>query len=76
MLSAFRKCNDQSDKFKLGLLLILAYVLLAIEKNRNLNLWWFYVVDDLDQFNNYVLGKRSYKYAIAIFEGNLGKKVK
>ncbi|XP_052176003.1 uncharacterized protein LOC127790500 [Diospyros lotus] len=76
LLSAFQKCSDQPDKFKLGLLLILAYVLLATEENTNLNLWWFYLVDDLDRFNNYARGKRSYKYTIAIFKSDLGKKLK
>ncbi|KAL2461355.1 DUF1985 domain-containing protein [Abeliophyllum distichum] len=56
LLIAFRRCGNQPDKFKMGLLLILAYVLLSAEENTNLNLWWFNVVDNFERFNNYVVG--------------------
>ncbi|KAL2473945.1 uncharacterized protein Fot_49681 [Forsythia ovata] len=58
LLNAFRRCFDQQDKFKMGILLILAYVLLSVEENTNLNLWWFNLVDNFDRFNNYAWGKR------------------
>ncbi|KAL2501255.1 uncharacterized protein Fot_35103 [Forsythia ovata] len=59
LLSAFRRSGNQPDKFKMGLLLILVYVLLSTEENTNLNLWWFNLVDNFGRFNNYAWGKRS-----------------
>ncbi|KAL2464447.1 uncharacterized protein Fot_52403 [Forsythia ovata] len=52
LLNAFRRCGNQPDKFKMGLLLILAYVLLSAEENTNL-LLWFNLVDNFGRFNNY-----------------------
>ncbi|KAL2550466.1 uncharacterized protein Fot_11996 [Forsythia ovata] len=76
LLNAFRRCGDQPDKFKTGLLLILAYVLLSTEENTNLNLWWFNLVDNFEQFNNYAWGKRSYEYTIGIFNQIKGETIK
>ncbi|KAL2456471.1 Ulp1 protease family protein [Abeliophyllum distichum] len=76
LLIAFRRCGNQADKFKMGLLLMLAYVLLSAEENTSLNLWWFHVVDNFDRFNSYAWGKRSYEYTRGIFNQIKGETVK
>ncbi|KAL2489673.1 uncharacterized protein Fot_42965 [Forsythia ovata] len=76
LLIAFRRCGNQPDKFKMGLLLILAYVLLCAEENMNLNLWWFNLADNFGRFNNYAWRKRSYEYKIGIFNQIKGETVK
>ncbi|CAA2949061.1 Hypothetical predicted protein [Olea europaea subsp. europaea] len=48
------------------------YVLLAAEENTFVSPWSFYLVDDLDRFNNYSWGRKSYEYTIKVFKRNLG----
>ncbi|KAL2517947.1 DUF1985 domain-containing protein [Abeliophyllum distichum] len=51
---AFKRCKrNKIDKYKLGLIIVLAYVLLATEENTLIDLWWFKMVDDLDKFDKY-----------------------
>ncbi|CAA2980415.1 Hypothetical predicted protein [Olea europaea subsp. europaea] len=48
--NAFVYCKKRkSDKYKLGLIVILAYVLWATEENTYIDLWWLDLVDDLDR---------------------------
>ncbi|CAA2979799.1 Hypothetical predicted protein [Olea europaea subsp. europaea] len=72
LLQVFKRCKHKNDKYKLGLLIILMYVLLAAEENTFVNPWLFYLVDDLDRFNNYSWGRKSYEYTIKVFKRNLG----
>ncbi|CAA2933747.1 Hypothetical predicted protein [Olea europaea subsp. europaea] len=52
------------------------YVVLAVEENTFVNPWLFYLVDDLDRFNNYSWGRKSYEYTIKVFKRNLGDMLK
>ncbi|KAL2549640.1 uncharacterized protein Fot_11170 [Forsythia ovata] len=54
VFEAFKRCKrNKTDKYKLGLIIILAYVLLATEEKTLIDLWWFELVDDLDKFDKY-----------------------
>ncbi|XP_022895266.1 uncharacterized protein LOC111409451 [Olea europaea var. sylvestris] len=76
LLQVFKRCKHKNDKYKLGLLVILMYVVLAAEENTFVNPWLFYLVDDLDRFNNYSWGRKSYEYTIKVFKRNLGDMLK
>lgn len=76
LLDVFKRCKNKSDKYKLGLLVILVYVILSTEENTYINPWWFYLVDDVDRFNNYSWGKMSYEYTTRVFRRNLGETLK
>ncbi|CAI9764735.1 unnamed protein product [Fraxinus pennsylvanica] len=55
--NSFLCCKKRkSDKYKLGLIVILAYVLWATEENTFIDLWWLDLVDDLDRFEKYPWG--------------------
>ncbi|KAL2506254.1 Ubiquitin-like protease domain-containing protein [Abeliophyllum distichum] len=74
---AFKRCKRiKTDKYKLGLIIILAYVLLATEEKTLIDLWWFELVDDLDRFDKYSLHGFPLVIMIWAFEAipNLGKK--
>ncbi|KAL2490568.1 Ubiquitin-like protease domain-containing protein [Abeliophyllum distichum] len=74
---AFKRCKrNQTDKYKLGLIIILAYVLLATEENTLIELWWFELVDDLDLFDKFPWGKLSYEYTIRIVKRDMGDKLR
>ncbi|KAL2542863.1 Ulp1 protease family protein [Abeliophyllum distichum] len=74
---AFKRCKrNQTDKYKLGLIIILAYVLLAREEKTLIELWWFELVNDLDHFDKYPWGKMSYDYTIRILKRDLGDKLR
>ncbi|KAL2479771.1 Ubiquitin-like protease domain-containing protein [Abeliophyllum distichum] len=74
---AFKRCKrNQTDKYKLGLIIILAYVLLATEEKTLIELWWFELVDDLDRFDKYPWGKMSYDYTIRILKRDMGDKLR
>ncbi|KAL2454251.1 Ubiquitin-like protease domain-containing protein [Abeliophyllum distichum] len=74
---AFKRCKrNQTDKYKLGLIIILAYVLLATEENTLIELWWFELVDDLDRFDKFPWGKMSYDYTIRIVKRDMGDKLR
>ncbi|KAL2480226.1 Ubiquitin-like protease domain-containing protein [Abeliophyllum distichum] len=74
---AFKRCKrNQTDKYKLGLIIILAYVLLATEENTLIELWWFELVDDLDLFDKFPWGKMSYDYTIRIVKRDMGDKLR
>ncbi|CAA2985301.1 Hypothetical predicted protein [Olea europaea subsp. europaea] len=75
--NAFVICKKRkSDKYKLGLIVILAYVLWATEENTYIDLWWLDLVDDLDRFETYPWGKFSFEYTISIFKREMGDKLK
>ncbi|KAL2460674.1 Ulp1 protease family protein [Abeliophyllum distichum] len=74
---AFKRCKrNQTDKYKLGLIIILAYVLLATEENTLIELWWYELVDDLDLFDKFPWGKMSYDYTIRIVKRDMGDKLR
>ncbi|KAL2457255.1 Ubiquitin-like protease domain-containing protein [Abeliophyllum distichum] len=74
---AFKRCKRyKTDKYKLGLIIILAYVLLATEEKTLIDLWWFELVDDLDRFDKYPWGKMSYDYTIRILKCDMGDKLR
>ncbi|CAA3008515.1 Hypothetical predicted protein [Olea europaea subsp. europaea] len=75
--NAFVNCKKRkSDKYKLGLIVILVYVLWATEENTFIDLWWLDLVDDLDRFETYPWGKFSFEYTISIFKREMGDKLK
>ncbi|KAL2466865.1 Ulp1 protease family protein [Abeliophyllum distichum] len=74
---AFKRCKrNQTDKYKLGLIIISTYVLLAMEEKTLIELWWFELVDDLDRFDKYPWGKMSYDYTIRILKRDMGDKLR
>ncbi|KAL2465384.1 Ulp1 protease family protein [Abeliophyllum distichum] len=74
---AFKRCKrNQTDKYKLGLIIILAHVLLATEENTLIELWWFELVDDLDRFDKFPWEKMSYDYTIRIVKRDMGDKLR
>ncbi|KAL2505382.1 Ubiquitin-like protease domain-containing protein [Abeliophyllum distichum] len=74
---AFKRCKrNQTDKYKLGLIIILAYVLLATEENTLIELWCFELVDDLHRFDKFPWGKMSYDYTIRIVKRDMGDKLR
>ncbi|CAA3023162.1 Hypothetical predicted protein [Olea europaea subsp. europaea] len=75
--NVFVNCKKRkSDKYKLGLIVILAYVLWATEENTYIDLWWLDLVDDVDRFETYPWGKFSFEYMISIFKREMGDKLK
>ncbi|CAA2997556.1 Hypothetical predicted protein [Olea europaea subsp. europaea] len=75
--NAFVNCKKRkSNKYKLGLIVILAYVLWAMEENTYIDLWWLDLVDDLDRFKTYPWEKFSFEYTISIFKREMGDKLK
>ncbi|CAI9764566.1 unnamed protein product [Fraxinus pennsylvanica] len=75
--NAFICCKKRkSDKYKLGLVVILAYVLWAKEENTFIELWWLDLVDDLDRFEKYPWGKFSFEYTMNVFKREMGGKLK
>ncbi|KAL2538810.1 uncharacterized protein Fot_20201 [Forsythia ovata] len=74
---AFKRCKrNKTDKYKLGLIIILAYVLLATEEKTLIDLWWFELVNDLDIVDKYSWGKMSYDYTIRILKRDMGDKLR
>ncbi|KAL2545390.1 uncharacterized protein Fot_14623 [Forsythia ovata] len=74
---AFKRCKrNKTDKYKLGLIIILAYVLLATEEKILIDLWWFKLVDDLDRFDKYPWEKMSFEYTIRILKRDTGDKLR
>ncbi|KAL6560687.1 hypothetical protein OROGR_004246 [Orobanche gracilis] len=70
--NAFDRCKKRPiDKYKLGLLVILSYVILAAEENTFLDLWWFDLVDDVERFNKYPWANLSFEYTIRVLKRNL-----
>ncbi|KAL2552712.1 uncharacterized protein Fot_06331 [Forsythia ovata] len=77
VFEAFKRYKkNKTDKYKLGLIIILAYVLLATEEKTLIDLWWFELVDDLDRFDKYPWGKMSYDYTIRILKHDMGDKLR
>ncbi|KAL2493039.1 Ulp1 protease family protein [Abeliophyllum distichum] len=74
---AFKRCKrNKTDKYKLDLIIILAYVLLTTKEKTLIDLWWFELVDDLDRFDKYPWEKMSYDYTIRILKRDMGDKLR
>lgn len=75
--NAFVSCKKkESNKYKLGLIVILAYVLWIMEENTYIDLWWLDLVNDLDRFEKYPWGKFSLKYKMNVFKCEMKGKLK
>ncbi|CAA2975486.1 Hypothetical predicted protein, partial [Olea europaea subsp. europaea] len=75
--NAFVNCKTRkSDKYKLGLIVILVYVLWGMEENTYIDLWWLDLVDDLDRLETCPWGKFSFEYTTSIFKREMGVKLK
>ncbi|CAA3029104.1 Hypothetical predicted protein [Olea europaea subsp. europaea] len=75
--NTFAFCKKRNnDKYKLGLIIILAYVWWATEENISIDLWWLDLVDDLNRFEKYPWGKISFDYTINVFNCEIGGKLK
>ncbi|KAL2517941.1 DUF1985 domain-containing protein [Abeliophyllum distichum] len=63
---AFKRCKrNKIDKYKLGLIIVLAYVLLATEENTLIDMWWFKMIWAFEAIPS--LGKKfAKKYANGI----------
>ncbi|CAA3032112.1 Hypothetical predicted protein [Olea europaea subsp. europaea] len=65
---AFEKeLEDMDDKYKLGLVLIYETVLRSKEKNTSIDLRTLDIVDDLELFNEYPCGTKSFNFTIHAF---------
>lgn len=68
---AFCMCNSPEEKYRLGLVVCVVWVLLGAEENTFLSPWLLSIAGDVDKFNNYPWGKKSFLQTMKNFNRKL-----